>query len=59
MGLAALIPDVGKKGGPLKPEITIKFVAVSIIFFLSGLSLKLSQLGRSVVRWRINLYVFV
>lgn len=26
--------------GPLKPEITVKYIAVSLIFFNSGLSLK-------------------
>ncbi|XP_077598555.1 sodium/bile acid cotransporter 7 isoform X2 [Stigmatopora nigra] len=33
-------PSIGVKGGPLKPEITVSYVAVSLIFFNSGLSLK-------------------
>ncbi|XP_042323509.1 sodium/bile acid cotransporter 7 isoform X12 [Sceloporus undulatus] len=37
---AKLQPDFGVKGGPLKPEITITYIAVSAIFFNSGLSLK-------------------
>ncbi|CAM4674925.1 unnamed protein product [Leuciscus chuanchicus] len=37
---AKLAPSVGVKGGPLRPEITITYVAVSVIFFNSGLSLK-------------------
>ncbi|XP_031444725.1 sodium/bile acid cotransporter 7 isoform X3 [Phasianus colchicus] len=37
---ARLEPAVGVKGGPLKPEITITYIAVSAIFFNSGLSLK-------------------
>ncbi|KYO46361.1 sodium/bile acid cotransporter 7 isoform C [Alligator mississippiensis] len=37
---AKLQPAVGAKGGPLKPEITITYIAVSAIFFNSGLSLK-------------------
>ncbi|XP_071369690.1 sodium/bile acid cotransporter 7-like, partial [Centroberyx affinis] len=37
---AKLQPSLGVRGGPLKPEITIAYVAVSVIFFNSGLSLK-------------------
>ncbi|XP_051866302.1 sodium/bile acid cotransporter 7 isoform X4 [Pristis pectinata] len=37
---AKLQPSVGMHGGPLKPEITITYIAVSTIFFNSGLSLK-------------------
>uniref|UniRef100_A0A8C7FRC0 Solute carrier family 10 member 7 n=1 Tax=Oncorhynchus kisutch TaxID=8019 RepID=A0A8C7FRC0_ONCKI len=37
---AKLQPAVGLKGGPLRPEFTITYVAVSAIFFNSGLSLK-------------------
>ncbi|KAG8005949.1 Sodium/bile acid cotransporter 7 [Nibea albiflora] len=43
---AKLQPSVGVKGGPLKPEVTIAYVAVSLIFFNSGLSLK-TELGSS------------
>ncbi|XP_036621455.1 sodium/bile acid cotransporter 7 isoform X2 [Trichosurus vulpecula] len=38
--LAKMDPSVGAKGGPLKPEVTITYIAVSAIFFNSGLSLK-------------------
>ncbi|XP_041078802.1 sodium/bile acid cotransporter 7-A-like isoform X3 [Polyodon spathula] len=37
---ARLEPSAGVKGGPLKPEISITYIAVSAIFFNSGLSLK-------------------
>ncbi|XP_043555254.1 sodium/bile acid cotransporter 7 isoform X2 [Chiloscyllium plagiosum] len=37
---AYLQPSVGMHGGPLKPEFTITYVAVSTIFLNSGLSLK-------------------
>jgi sodium/bile acid cotransporter 7 len=40
ISLAKLFPLLGAKGGPLKPEITVKIIAVSAIFFNSGLSLK-------------------
>ncbi|XP_030743066.1 sodium/bile acid cotransporter 7 [Echinops telfairi] len=37
---AKLEPAVGVNAGPLKPEITVTYIAVAIIFFNSGLSLK-------------------
>uniref|UniRef100_A0A8D2BCK8 Solute carrier family 10 member 7 n=1 Tax=Sciurus vulgaris TaxID=55149 RepID=A0A8D2BCK8_SCIVU len=37
---AKLKPSVGVNGGPLKPEITVSYIAVATIFFNSGLSLK-------------------
>ncbi|XP_051475050.1 sodium/bile acid cotransporter 7 isoform X4 [Apus apus] len=40
IAVARLEPAVGVKGGALKPEITITYIAVSAIFFNSGLSLK-------------------
>ncbi|XP_060256593.1 sodium/bile acid cotransporter 7 isoform X12 [Ovis aries] len=37
---AKLEPSIGVNGGPLKPEITVSYIAVATIFFNSGLSLK-------------------
>ncbi|KAJ1454074.1 putative sodium bile acid cotransporter [Pelagophyceae sp. CCMP2097] len=54
LGVAAAIlgarqaPWVGAKGGPLLPEYTVKYGCVSIIFFLSGMSLKPQQLKGAV-----------
>ncbi|XP_038611039.1 sodium/bile acid cotransporter 7 isoform X6 [Tachyglossus aculeatus] len=42
---AKLEPSVGVKAGPLKPEITVTYIAVSAIFFNSGLSLKTERYG--------------
>ncbi|XP_036914335.1 sodium/bile acid cotransporter 7 isoform X2 [Sturnira hondurensis] len=36
---AKLEPSIGVNGGPLKPEITVSYIAVATIFFNSGLSL--------------------
>ncbi|XP_061240045.1 sodium/bile acid cotransporter 7 isoform X6 [Bos javanicus] len=36
---AKLEPSIGMNGGPLKPEITVSYIAVATIFFNSGLSL--------------------
>ena len=44
ISLAKIAPFIGAKGGILKPEITVKYVAVSTIFLNSGLSLKTEEL---------------
>ncbi|TSL61116.1 Sodium/bile acid cotransporter 7 [Bagarius yarrelli] len=48
---AKLAPSVGVKGGPLRPEITITYIAVSAIFFNSGLSLKTEVCRRFLREW--------
>uniref|UniRef100_A0A3B4XM40 Sodium/bile acid cotransporter n=1 Tax=Seriola lalandi dorsalis TaxID=1841481 RepID=A0A3B4XM40_SERLL len=54
---AKLQPSVGVRGGPLKPEITIAYVAVSLIFFNSGLSLKTEELTSALLHVRLHLFV--
>uniref|UniRef100_A0A3Q3Q755 Sodium/bile acid cotransporter n=1 Tax=Monopterus albus TaxID=43700 RepID=A0A3Q3Q755_MONAL len=54
---AKLQPSVGVKGGPLKPEFTITYVAVSLIFFNSGLSLKTEELTSALLHVRLHLFV--
>lgn len=39
-GLAAAIPDLGRTGGYIRSEYTVKYCCVIIIFLLSGMSLK-------------------
>ncbi|XP_006823728.1 sodium/bile acid cotransporter 7-A-like [Saccoglossus kowalevskii] len=55
--LARLNPPLGIKGGPLKPEITVKYLAVSFIFFNSGLSLKTEELMSALMQ--VKLHVFI
>ncbi|XP_077983638.1 sodium/bile acid cotransporter 7-like isoform X2 [Glandiceps talaboti] len=55
--LARIDPDIGIKGGPLKPEITVKYLAVSFIFFNSGISLKTEELTSAVLHFRLHLFV--
>ncbi|KAF1513926.1 Sodium/bile acid cotransporter 7, partial [Eudyptula albosignata] len=43
--------------GPLKPEITITYVAVSAIFFNSGLSLKTEELTSALMHVKLHLFV--
>ncbi|PWA23989.1 hypothetical protein CCH79_00018632 [Gambusia affinis] len=54
---AKLLPGVGVKGGPLRPEVTIAYIAVSLIFFNSGLSLKTEELRNALLHVRLHLFV--
>eukprot|EP00472_Partenskyella_glossopodia_P001141 CAMPEP_0197542652 /NCGR_PEP_ID=MMETSP1318-20131121/67818_1 /TAXON_ID=552666 /ORGANISM="Partenskyella glossopodia, Strain RCC365" /LENGTH=385 /DNA_ID=CAMNT_0043101929 /DNA_START=549 /DNA_END=1706 /DNA_ORIENTATION=+ len=45
--LAKLNPSIGVKGGPLKPEITVKYFGVGAIFLMSGLGLKTEELKKA------------
>ena len=47
------------KGGPLHPEITVKYFAVGFIFFNSGLSLKSEELKRAVMQVKLHVFVQV
>ncbi|CAB4042982.1 sodium bile acid cotransporter 7 isoform X1 [Paramuricea clavata] len=47
-------PSFGAKGGLLKPEYTVKYLAVSFIFFNSGLSLRTEELTRAVTRVKLH-----
>ena len=55
--LAKLAPFIGAKGGVLKPEITVKYVAVSAIFLNSGLSLKSEELKNALSNVRLHVFV--
>jgi len=45
---ARAAPAVGARDGPLHPDITVKYLAVALIFFLSGLGLRPRQLAGAV-----------
>ncbi|XP_064404202.1 sodium/bile acid cotransporter 7-B-like isoform X3 [Halichondria panicea] len=55
--LAKLHPLIGVKGGPLHPEYTVKYFAVSVIFFNSGLSLKTEELTRALGQVRLHIFI--
>lgn len=55
--LAKFAPFIGAKGGILKPEVTVKYIAVSAIFFNSGLSLKSEELKSALSNVRLHLFV--
>ncbi|GAB5354708.1 hypothetical protein AAMO2058_000142400 [Amorphochlora amoebiformis] len=52
--LAKLAPWVGVKGGPLKPEITVKYFGVGLIFLMSGLSLKTEELRKAAMNVKVH-----
>ncbi|XP_060688924.1 sodium/bile acid cotransporter 7 isoform X1 [Hemiscyllium ocellatum] len=54
---AYLQPSVGMHGGPLKPEFTITYVAVSTIFLNSGLSLKTEELASALMHIKLHMFV--
>lgn len=54
---AKLQPSIGVNGGPLKPEITVSYIAVATIFFNSGLSLKTEELTGALVHIRLHLFI--
>eukprot|EP01135_Chromosphaera_perkinsii_P006246 Nk52_evm7s470 gene=Nk52_evmTU7s470 len=55
--LAKMNPRLGKKGGVLKPEVTVSFIAVFVIFFNSGLGLKTSELAKAAMNFRLHFFV--
>ncbi|XP_027260710.1 sodium/bile acid cotransporter 7 isoform X2 [Cricetulus griseus] len=57
IGAAKLQPSVGVNGGPLKPEITVSYIAVATIFFNSGLSLKTEELTSALVHLKLHLFI--
>jgi sodium/bile acid cotransporter 7 len=55
IGIAKAYPPLGAEY--LKPTITAGWVAVIIIFFLSGLSLRFGELTSSMKNMKVNLYI--
>ncbi|XP_055938276.1 sodium/bile acid cotransporter 7-like isoform X1 [Argiope bruennichi] len=57
--LAYLYPQVGARGGILKPEITVKYGAIFMIFFISGISLQRKELVAAACQFRVHLFIQV
>ena len=47
VALAGIAPGIGRKGGPLMPELTVAWGATCSIFVLAGLNLPTSELRRA------------
>ena len=56
IALAALVPWIGVRGGPLKPEVTLH-LAVAAAFLVSGMTLPLSRLRTASGQWRLHLFI--
>lgn len=50
-------PSIGRKDGPLNPDLTVKVLAVSFIFFSSGLTLRSDELKRSIMQFKVHIFV--
>jgi len=55
--LAYLFPNVGKTGGYIRSEWSVKLGCVIFIFFLSGLSLRTRQLAKEFLHIRLHVLV--
>lgn len=53
IGAAFGYPPLGKKHGPLHPEITVKYLAVFFIFLNSGLALRVDELSQALKRFKL------
>lgn len=54
VSFAKLLPELGKNGSVLRPELFIGKYGVAVIFLLSGLSLKLSELTNAAANIKLN-----
>lgn len=54
VAFARLIPELGRNGSILRPELFIGKYGVTTIFLLSGLSIKLKELANAAVNLKLN-----
>src|SRR3546814_61173 len=57
VAVAAAYPPLGRSEGPLVPSMTTGTVAVAIVFFVSGLTLRSSELKDAALYVKFNSYV--
>ncbi|KJE89027.1 solute carrier family 10 [Capsaspora owczarzaki ATCC 30864] len=57
ISLARVVPWLGQTGGVLHPEYTVKYLAVMVIFFISGLSLRSEEFSQAIMQFRIHMFV--
>ncbi|XP_050314009.1 sodium/bile acid cotransporter 7-B-like [Anthonomus grandis grandis] len=55
--LAGLYPKLGSKEGPLKTEYSVKYGAVSLMFFISGFSLKTDSIFYTFKQYKLHLFI--
>eukprot|EP00053_Salpingoeca_punica_P012587 m.112787 g.112787 ORF g.112787 m.112787 type:complete len:411 (+) comp15987_c2_seq2:3376-4608(+) len=54
---AYIAPGIGMKGGPLHPEITVKYIAVSLIFLSSGITLRTEDLKAAISNVQLHILI--
>ena len=54
---AKTAPWIGTKGGPLRPEYTVKYGAVFFIFLNSGLSIRTEEFSKALFQLEIHAFV--
>lgn len=57
VALAGVFPALGRKGGPLRPELTVAWGATCGIFLIAGLNLPTSELARAAANVRLHLLI--
>ena len=55
--LAYMRPELGINGGPLRPEISVKLVGVSLIFLNSGLSIRTREFAGALSNYKLHLLI--
>lgn len=54
---AQIYPWLGSDAGPLQPQITVKYGAVVLIFFVSGITMKTETMVDTIRDWRLHLFI--
>lgn len=54
---AGIYPKFGSKEGPLHTDLTVKYGAVFIIFFISGLSLQTESIWYTFRQYKLHLFI--
>lgn len=54
---AFIWPDLGRKGGYIRPEYTLKYGAISIIFLVSGLTLRTTELWKAIKYVKLHVVI--
>ncbi|CAF3544377.1 unnamed protein product [Rotaria socialis] len=55
--MAYIFPNLGKTGGYIRSEWTVKYGCVILVFFLSGLSLRTRQLAKEILHIRLHILI--
>ena len=57
ISLSYLYPDLGKTGGYIRSEWTVKYGCIIFVFFLNGLSIKTKEFLKEILHIRLHLFI--